>query len=142
LVEERPIEKLHSLSRRWTQKAAFKKVFGEGCRQVQNVQDLQCLQGGTLQLQKERWQFFPFKTLLQELCRTSDRSKRLDRDLNAAFNILLAGTSKERPAYLSRMKRPMTGAADMSEYKPIKRPCRANRALVNARGTLSDPMSA
>ena len=65
------------------------------------------------------------------------RSKRfVDRDLNAALNILLAGTASTRPTYLSRSKRQLT---DGTDDQSVKRPCGADRPLVDARGPLSDP---
>lgn len=70
---------LYSLSHHRTQKAAFKNASGAGCGPVQNIKHLQCLLWRTLQLHKERWQFFLFKTLSQELCRTSKRQIQVVR---------------------------------------------------------------
>lgn len=65
-------------------------------------------------------------------------SKRLvDRDHNAALNILLAGTSEKRPTYMSRKRK---ACNEETETLPSKRRS-VNKRPVGAGRTSSDPLS-
>ncbi len=70
-----------------------------------------------------------------ELCRRyKNRSKRFaDRDLNAAANILLIGTCKERPLAFGRTRKRKGSEEEYVSHKKTK-------LSVDAERTLSDPV--
>ncbi len=69
-----------------------------------------------------------------------DRSKRFaDRDLNAAANILLIGTSLHRPESLSRSRNKIVKKRRRSEDSSNSHSSKRVKPSVGAEGTLSDP---
>ncbi len=69
-----------------------------------------------------------------------DRSKRFaDRDLNAAANILLIGTSLHRPESLSRRENKFVKKRRRSEDSSNSHSSKIAKPSVGAEGALSDP---